>query len=700
MPSLSNGHLGYTIFGDAIFMNGVYNGAAGNSKRARIPNWINTSAELCDRFGCMTSNDISYEMDLRDGYFRYRTNYASKGITLEQRTYPHRYYNRALVYELLAFRHTTVLRIDSPLYLKITQQPGSASDAFDFVVLNNGSDAPGDYRVLHGRTKVLEFEQLQPKPHEIYVLFSESLEQPRHLNWPTWQAELQHRIIICMDRQQGVALKELQDVLQLKDVAVLQSHRQVWNDFWDKQFSIELMGKDALELSRIVNAGIFYLASSLPTLSSNQANEPYYGLSPTGLARGNLPADYQGHNFWDTEIWMLPVATQLGYEYGKQLFDYRFRHLEGARINAQVRGNKGARFPWESAYTGAEVTHPCCPEIAEQEIHISPDISFALQQFFAQTNDHAWACERAWPIAAEVAEFLVSRSSCESTKQLCHFLNIMGPDEDHANVDDNVYTNAVAKIALDFAAWLGGKCGNSSSTELIKEWRKLKDQLVILHDVDLDYHPQHLGYKVNETVKQADTILLGYPLQFDTSSTHLNDLHYYENVTRETGPAMTWSMFAANYLATSENERAHEFFTRGYQNYVHPEFKVWSEATIGFEGSANFLTGIGGFLQALIFGYGGLNFVRVGDASQLQLKVANVPPQVDQVQIQFMRFAHSECSWRFQYNSSSLNCTSTADQRFELIQGDRHTILDSNFNGKTMFFAQAGKALKTLNLSL
>lgn len=108
MPTLGNGHVGYTIFGDAIFMNGVYNGAGGNSKRARIPNWINISTEACDRFGCATNSDVvngtSYEMNLRDGYFRVVTTYRGLGISVEQRTYPHKYYNRALVYEVVANR--------------------------------------------------------------------------------------------------------------------------------------------------------------------------------------------------------------------------------------------------------------------------------------------------------------------------------------------------------------------------------------------------------------------------------------------------------------------------------------------------------------------------------------------------------------------------------------------------------------------
>ncbi|EDW12443.2 protein-glucosylgalactosylhydroxylysine glucosidase [Drosophila mojavensis] len=678
MPSLSNGHLGYTVFGNAIFMNGVYNGAGGNSRRARIPNWINITAELCDPAGCQVNNeytDISYEMDLRGGYFKYRKSYASLGLTLEQRTYPHRYYNRALVYELLAYRHTSIpLSLDTQ-YLKLSQHPGKVSDAFNFEVLNNGSFVLEDYRILRGVTKVLELKQFQPNPHEIYVIFSEPLEQPRILDWPMGQAELRHRIIICMDRQQTVAQKELQDMFQLSPAAMLQSHIDAWTDFWDKQFSIEIIG-DALELSRIVNAGIFYMASSLPALSSNQANEPYDGLSPTGLARGNLDADYEGHSFWDTEIWMLPVVTQFNYEFSKQLLDYRYNHLEGARYNARTMGNRGARFPWESAFTGTEVINPCCLEIAQQEIHISPDISFGLQKFFAQTNDYAWLCQRAWPIAADVAEFLVSRSACEDT---CHFLNVMGPDEDHSNVNDNVYTNAVSKIALDFAVWAGSKCSNSSA-ETFEQWRQLRDKLVILHDAQLDYHPQHSGYTLGETVKQADTILLGYPLQFDTSSTHLNDLQYYANVTRATGPAMTWSMFAANYLLTKQDWRAHEYFARGYQNYVHKEFKVWSEVPIGYNGSANFLTGIGGFLQSLIFGYGGLDFARAGDTSQLQLSTPNVPPDVQQVRIKYIKFAQSKCVWTFQHSVSNMICTGQANQSFELLQGNQRTPLGHSFN--------------------
>ncbi|XP_017049070.1 protein-glucosylgalactosylhydroxylysine glucosidase [Drosophila ficusphila] len=681
MPTLGNGHLGYTVFGDSIFMNGVYNGAGGNSKRARIPNWLNITTEVCDRFGCASNSDVGtkYEMDLRDGYFRSLTTYKELGIILEQKTYPHKFYNRALVYEVVARRISVRnSRVNSPKYLKLTQNPGESSDAFDFVVVSNGSSSDGDYRTLRGRTKVLELEKFQPDPQEIFILFSESLEEPLKLQWPTWQDQLNYSVIMTIDRDESVARKELQDVLQLSSKNIFQKHTESWNSFWDNEFSIEIRG-DALELSQIVNAGIFYMVSSLPSLETNQKNEPFYGLSPTGLGRGNLEADYQGHNFWDTEIWMLPVVSMFNTEYGKQVLDYRKRKLEAAKYHANETGYKGARFPWESAFTGTEVTNPCCPEVSQQEIHISPDIVFALQKFYAQTLDDEWACETAWPISFEVAEFLMSRASCDDSLMVCHLLNVMGPDEDHPDVNDNVYTNAVSKIALNFTEWLGKMCGNNN-TELLEKWRNLSDRLVILRDESLDYHPQHEGYVLNTTVKQADTILLGYPLLFDTGSTHLNDLRFYANVTRESGPAMTWSMFAANYMRSIDHEVANEFFERGYKSYVRPEFKVWSETPVGYEGSANFLTGIGGFLQALISGYGGLNFGRTRDQFMMIIGLTFTPPNVDEVYINSIIYGDARCSLTFKNRSSEIHCFDRIGKGFQMTQGQEKTLLGKSFN--------------------
>lgn len=97
---------------------------------------------------------------------------------------------------------------------------------------------------------------------------------------------------------------------------------------------------------QVINAGIFYMASSLPSLETNQRNHKYFGLSPTGLGRGQLDDDYEGHNFWDTEIWMLPVVAQFETYWAKELFKYRLEHLLGATFNANATGYKGARLPF------------------------------------------------------------------------------------------------------------------------------------------------------------------------------------------------------------------------------------------------------------------------------------------------------------------------------------------------------------------
>ena len=103
MPSLANGNLGFTIYGDSIYMNGIYNGEAGNSRRARIPNWLNvTVANLTnsnDQEILQNLQADSNEMNLKHGFFQSRQYFNNRSIAVSQKYYAHRYFNRALVYE-------------------------------------------------------------------------------------------------------------------------------------------------------------------------------------------------------------------------------------------------------------------------------------------------------------------------------------------------------------------------------------------------------------------------------------------------------------------------------------------------------------------------------------------------------------------------------------------------------------------------
>ena len=112
-------------------------------------------------------------------------------------------------------------------------------------------------------------------------------------------------------------------------------------------------------------------------------------------------------------------------------------------------------------------------------------------------------------------------------------------------------------------------------------------------------------------VKQADVILLGFPLLFEMpANVRANDLIYYANYTTTDGPAMTWAMFAMGWLDLANYTQADKLFAQGYANIQAP-FNVWQETPTG--GTVNFITGAGGFLQSVLFGYSGL---RLRDADQ------------------------------------------------------------------------------------
>lgn len=97
-----------------------------------------------------------------------------------------------------------------------------------------------------------------------------------------------------------------------------------------------------------------------------------------------------------------------------------------------------------------------------------------------------------------------------------HFEDIMGPDEDHDNVDNNVYTNVVAAINLFFGDFAGCACKDVLGVSDVdyENFVKIARSLKLLYDAEGDFHPQYEGYVDGTMIKQADVVLLGFPLQF------------------------------------------------------------------------------------------------------------------------------------------------------------------------------------------
>ncbi|XP_049536826.1 protein-glucosylgalactosylhydroxylysine glucosidase-like isoform X2 [Anopheles darlingi] len=608
LPTLANGHLGFTVFEDAVYMGGLYGGAAGLSHRARIPNVANIRPAI----GCYqgtTQEHCTETLDMEQGVFRVEFSQHSvppaNRFRLVHTLYPHALYTRLIVnqffIERLDARNAETISV--PLMPSV---PFFSEDiAFEPIrTVQFRSSAPANQNHLIyescGKTVEVEDPIHQPSVSPVCVVWNHV---PERLTLPQTERTVTFTFLMSVDGEESSAHNELKTALGLPPDELLRAHTSLWRSFWER-FDILTTGNEPLQ--RAVWASIFYLVSNLPFAPSG-----HNGLSPTGLGRGggsNLD-DYEGHSFWDTEIWMLPVLNVIDRSYARSLLQYRIARLEVAKELAAELGYGGARYPWESGFTGTEVTQPCCPAVAQYQHHITADISFGLRQHLAATQDLEWLCSSgAHRMAAEIASFWASRVTFNQTGTAQYDIAaVMGPDEDHENVTNNAYTNVVAGYALYFGDFASCLCAESNELQE-DHWDAIAKHIKLPYDPDRDYHPQYDGYNQGTTIKQADTVLLGYPLQYAgmRRSTRSNDLRVYESVTRVSGPAMTWAMHSINHLDLGELEQAAINFNRSYQPYIRGPFQVWYELQQPDRGAQNFLTGAGGFLQSLLFGYGGL----------------------------------------------------------------------------------------------
>ncbi|WP_296707409.1 glycosyl hydrolase family 65 protein [Rhodoblastus sp.] len=183
-------------------------------------------------------------------------------------------------------------------------------------------------------------------------------------------------------------------------------------------------------------------------------------------ARALTGEDYYGHVFWDTEIFLLPFYILTWPEAARSLLMYRFHTLDGARAKAAGMGWRGALYAWESAATGAEMTPeqvigPDRMVIAvlcgRQEQHISADVAYAVWQYWQATGDDDFLLQAGAEILLETGRFWASRAGLEADGY-CHIRGVIGPDEYHQDIDDNAYTNVMARWnirrALETAALL------------------------------------------------------------------------------------------------------------------------------------------------------------------------------------------------------------------------------------------------------
>ncbi len=369
---------------------------------------------------------------------------------------------------------------------------------------------------------------------------------------------------------------------------LLRRHRAEWEKLWQSDIRIE--GDAAVQ--RDVRFALYHLYSFAREGTS-------YSLSPMGLSG----LGYNGHVFWDTELWMFPPLLMLHPEIARSLLEYRFERLEAAKRNAFAHGYRGAMFPWESSADGSEDT-PVWALTGPFQHHITGCVGWAAWKYYQVTHDKEWLRTRGYPILQAAADFWASRVERNGPGRY-DINNVIGANEWQENIDNNAFTNGMAITVLRYAA----KAARELGLQPDPDWEHVADNIPILKFPDGTTR-ENATYN-GEMIKQADVNLLAYPLEIVTDPEQVRrDLAYYEPRMSPEGPAMGPAILVVLANQLGDTRKAAELFARSYKPNEVPPFGVLAETAGGT--NPYFATGAGGMLQAVMAGFGGLRITDEG----------------------------------------------------------------------------------------
>ncbi len=244
----------------------------------------------------------------------------------------------------------------------------------------------------------------------------------------------------------SAALQDLHEAIQQGYQSAHDRHSLKWSELWNS-YDIQIQGNDRDQTLTRFN------------LYHNIIHTPTHALLPVG-ARGLSCQAYQGAAFWDQEIFNLPMYLYTNPAIAKNILMYRYQTLEGARGKARKLGYRGAFYAWISGKTGAEL----CPDFFFKDvisgrkirnhfncwqIHVSPDIAYTIWRYYEVTGDKQFLQQYGAEMMLDISLFLMSRSFYNVDKQRYEFIRLLGPDEYHENVDNNVFTNYQARYVIE-----------------------------------------------------------------------------------------------------------------------------------------------------------------------------------------------------------------------------------------------------------
>ncbi|MGW9631758.1 glycoside hydrolase family 65 protein [Agromyces sp. NPDC055520] len=406
-------------------------------------------------------------------------------------------------------------------------------------------------------------------------------------------------------------------------IAELFTQQRLWlDDFWARS-DVEIEGQAALQQATRWN--LFQLAQATARTDGDGV-----------AAKGVSGSGYGGHYFWDTEIYVLPFLSYTAPVVARNTLRFRQRMLPAARARALELNQHGALFPWRTI-NGQESSAYYAAGTAQY--HIDADISYALGKYVAATGDEDFLARGAIDILVETARMWEDLGFWRSNTidDVFHIHGVTGPDEYTTVVNDNLYTNVMARANLAAAASAVDnlQVTDQAAYERIVErlavtpaevasWRRAAAHMHIPYDEQLGIHPQDSAFLQKElwdleatpedrrplllhyhplviyrfqVLKQADVVLALY-LQGDRFSTEAKraNFEYYDPLT--TGDS-TLSAVVQSIIAAEVGY--HELAMRYFRSALFVDLADLHNNTA----DGVHVASTGGVWSALVAGFGG-----------------------------------------------------------------------------------------------
>jgi len=234
------------------------------------------------------------------------------------------------------------------------------------------------------------------------------------------------------------------EAFQSEFSTLLKNHIKMWERLWKKA---DILIEGTVNLQKNLRFNIYHMLACA-----------HYDGGFSSIGAKTLSGEgYRGHIFWDAEIFLMPFYLFNFPRVAKNMLLYRYKRLDKARQLAQKEGFKGAKFAWESADTGEDETPKWSKDFDgtvikihthQQEHHITADIAWAICNYYKTTGDEEFMKTCGYEMIFEAARFWASRVQYNKRKKRYEIKHIMGPDEFHGDVNNNAFTNIMAKWNL------------------------------------------------------------------------------------------------------------------------------------------------------------------------------------------------------------------------------------------------------------